>query len=44
VLTQFNLNNKIITLVIDGEENMIKAIRYIKINRVPCVAQMDSTI
>jgi len=38
VLTQFNLNNKIITLVTDGGANMIKAARDMKIDRVPCVA------
>ena len=38
VLTQFNLNNKIITLVTDGGANMIKAARDMKVDRVPCVA------
>ncbi|KAM0733625.1 Transposable element Hobo transposase [Formica fusca] len=38
VLTPFNLNDKIITLVTDGGTNMIKAAKVMKIDRVPCIA------
>lgn len=38
VLTEFNLNSKIITLITDGGSNMIKAARDMKVSRVPCVA------
>lgn len=38
VLAQFNLNNKIITLVTDGGANMIKAARDMKTERLSCVA------
>lgn len=38
VLTQFNLNNKIITLVTDKGADMIKVERDMKVDRVPCVA------
>ncbi|XP_029162306.1 uncharacterized protein LOC114933895 isoform X1 [Nylanderia fulva] len=38
VLTQFNLNNKIITLVTDGGANMVKSAKDMKVDRVPCVA------
>lgn len=38
VLIQFNLNNKIITLVTDGGTNMIKAAKDMKVERLSCVA------
>lgn len=38
VLTHFSLNEKIIILVTDGEANMIKVAKDMKIDRVPCIA------